>query len=129
MSLQKNGDTLNVGGSTDTKKVDSGTARPSSWHGPWEFFKDVIGLRTRPINQQIGLASTVVTPDISLATKAIFVNIFRAKDMLQLITQKIKQINDNVNKDHSETLKQKQIVKINIVNAYKKYEKEKKGEE
>lgn len=121
MPINKNSDSTTFDGNVNSSKSDTGTSRTDTWHGPWEFFKDVIGLRTRPINQQIGLASTAFTPDIALATKAIFVNIMKAKDTLKLVTSKLKQIGDAVNEDHSGKLKQKQIVRINIANSYNKY--------
>lgn len=123
MAILKTNDSTTFDGNTNSQRAETATSRTDTWHGPWEFFKDVIGLRTRPINQQIGLASTAVTPDLSLPTKAIFVNIIKAKDTLLVIKNKIKQISDTIDEDHSDRLKQKQIVKINIVNAYNKYYK------
>lgn len=123
MPILKTNDSTTFEGSTNSQKSESATSRTDTWHGPWEFFKDVIGLRTRPINQQIGLASTAFTPDLSLPTKAIFVNIMKAKDTLLTIKNKIKSISDTIDRDNSDRLKQKQIVKINIVNAYNKYYK------
>lgn len=120
MSIIKTGDSVTFNGNTNSERADSATSRTDTWHGPWEFFKDVIGLRTRPINQQIGLASTAFTPDISLPTKAIFVNIIKARDTLLVIKNKIKQISDTVDKDHSDILKQKEIIKNSIVISYKK---------
>lgn len=129
MAINKNVDSTIFDGNVNATRTDTGTAKTDNIHGPWEFFKDIIGLRTRPMNQQIGLASTAVTPDISLPTKAIFVNIIKAKDMLSLVKDKLKQLSDIVDFDNSDRLKQNQIVKNSIANACDKYYNKKNGDE
>lgn len=120
-NIFKTKDSFTVSGNVNAKKSESSTSSTDTFHGPWEFFKDVIGLVTRPLNQQICIPSTAFTPDFSLPTKAILVNIIKAKDTLTTINNKIKQISNSFDKDHSDVLKQKEIVKINIVRSYKKY--------
>lgn len=123
MSIKQTSDTMKVGGNINVKTANSSTTSTSTVHGPWEFFKYALGFVTKPLNHQINIPSTAFTPALSLPTKAIFVNILKAKDTLLTIKNKIKAISDTVDEDHSDRLKQKQIVKINIVNAYNKYYK------
>lgn len=110
---------------TDTnltgKAVNTPTANVDSSKGSWEFFKDILGIVTRPINQQIQIPSTAFTPDFSLPTKAILLNILKAKDVLSLIKNKLTNISSVFSKDHSNTLKQQKILKMNIGYSYKKF--------
>lgn len=121
MAILKSKDYTTMDGNVNAKKTDSATSSSGTIHGPWEFFNEIKGLVTRPLNQQICIPSTAFTPDFSLPTKSILVNIIKAKDILLTIKNKIKQISDAADKDNSDRLKQKEIVRINIVNAYNKF--------
>lgn len=124
MSFKQTKDSTKIGGSVKTDKVNTSTTSHDQSHGSWEFFKDIRGLVTRPLNQQISIPSTAFTPDFSLPTKAILVNIIKAKEVLTIIRNKVKQLSNAMDKDNSDALKQKEIVRINIVNAYKKFKEE-----
>lgn len=121
MSIKYTKGSFKVDGDIEVKDTNTANTNTDNFNGSWEFFKNTFGIITDFMNKQIMIPSTAFTPDFPLPTKAILLNIVKAKEALTIIKNKVKQLSNAMDKDNSSTLKQKQIVKINIVNAYNKY--------
>lgn len=117
--IKINGSSLKTDTNLTGNSVNTPTSNVDTSKGSWEFFKDILGIVTRPINQQIQIPSTAFTPDFALPTKAILLDIIKAKDMLKDIKNIISDVSNNFGNDNSNILKQKQMLKMSIGYAYK----------
>lgn len=118
--IKHDGKDIFTNGSTVSKDVNTDTLKNDNYHGPWEFFKDIHGIISRPMNEQINIPSTAFTPNFSMPSKAILNNIVLAKNFLESLLKKINDVS-NVFSNNSNYVKQNKIVKLSIAKAYDKF--------
>lgn len=124
-SIKNQNGNLYTNGNVTGKNINTNSVNGESTKLPWEFFSKIGGLVTDILNHQINIPSTAFTPGFSLPTKAILVNIIRAKDTMLAINNKIKAISNCFDKEHSLESSHKDLVNISIVKSIKNYYKEK----
>ncbi|MGL6099270.1 MAG: hypothetical protein ACRC0G_06580 [Fusobacteriaceae bacterium] len=108
----------NYAASFKTKNVVSNSTKSSTSTSEtdvksWEFMKKIDGLNTDYLLKQLNIASTAITPNFTLPSKAAFNNVFFAYNMLSGITKKVTQL-VNVFDKNNDTVKQKEFLKISI---------------
>lgn len=119
--IKHDGTDIHISGSSVSKNSNTDSLNADNYKGPWEFFKDVHGIITRPMNIQINIPSTAFTPNFALPSKAILSNIVSAKNILSGLAKKAKSLANVIDSTSSLAAKQKQIVKVGISLAYKKF--------
>lgn len=123
MGIQLDKNSLNVSGSVSTDNINSSSSSVDTQKNSWEFFKNIFGFFTRLMNSQINIPSTAITPNLSIPTKAIFLNILKSIELLKTLKNRINEISDIMQKDNSNRNKQKELIKINIIESYNEYKR------
>lgn len=119
--IKHDGSDIHISGSSVSQSSNTDSTNTDNYKGPWEFFKDIHGIITRPMNEQINIPSTAFTPNFSLPSKAIISNIISAKNIFTELTKKAKTFANIIDSTSSIALKQKQIVKSSIALSCKKF--------
>ncbi|MGL5712410.1 MAG: hypothetical protein ACRCX2_05270 [Paraclostridium sp.] len=103
-----------------SKTSKSSTSESETSIKSWEFMKKIDGLNTDYLLKQINIASTAITPNFTIPSKAAFNNILFAYNLLKGISKKATQLVAVFDKD-SDTSKQKEFIKLTVALSTRGY--------